>query len=111
MQLVGAKPDDALEDDEVVIRRVPSIQLHQRTDGRREVSKGSFAASSKAHDPEEGMYVDSMSVLIAMGINPADPAQFLPEFEVLMTLKVRDLHAQGLWVVPRTIPIPLTQAG
>ena len=37
-----------------------------------------------------------------MGINPADPAQFLPEFEVLMTLRVRDLHTQGLWVVPRT---------
>jgi hypothetical protein len=39
-----------------------------------------------------------------MGIDPADPAQFLPEFEVLMTLKVRDLHAEGLWVVPRTVP-------
>lgn len=106
MLIVGEKPDDALDDDEVVIRRVPSVQLRARADGRREVGKGSFSASSKAYDPEEGMSVDCMSVLMAMGIDPADPAQFLPEFEVLMTLKVRDLHAQGLWVVPRTKPGP-----
>jgi len=106
MKVVGAKPDDALADDEVVIRRVPSLQLRPRADGKREVSKGSFAASSKAHDPEEGMSVDRVAVLTAMGIDPADPAQFLPEFEVLMKLRVRDLHAQGLWVVPRTKPGP-----
>jgi hypothetical protein len=102
MLIVGEKPEDALGDDEVVIRRVPSVQLRARADGKREVSKGSFSASSRARDPEEGMSVDRMSVLIERGINPADPAQYLPEFELLMTLKVRDLHAQGLWVVPRT---------
>ena len=79
MLIVGEKPDDALDDDEVVIRRVPRVQLRARTDGRREVSKGSFSASSKAYDPEEGMSVDCISVLMAVGIDPADPAQFLPD--------------------------------
>jgi|RhiMethySRZTD1v2_1073278.scaffolds.fasta_scaffold110295_4 hypothetical protein len=104
MPIAGPKPSDALPDDEVVIRRVPT--LHPRADGKREVSKGSFAASSKSRDPEEGMSVDLASVLVAMGIDPADPTQFAPEFEVLMTLKVGDLHAHGMWVVPRTQPHP-----
>ncbi len=104
MPTAGPKPDDALPDDEIVIRRVPT--LHPRPDGRREVSKGSFAASSRSHDPEEGMSVDLMSVLTASGINPADPARFAPDVEVLMTLKVRDLHANGMWVVPRPAPHP-----
>jgi hypothetical protein len=104
MPTAGPKPDDALADNEVVIRRVPT--LHSRADGKREVSKGSFAASSKSRDPEEGMSVDRMSILVAQGIDPADPTQFAPEFEVLMTLKVGDLHARGMWVVPRPKPHP-----
>jgi hypothetical protein len=106
MLIVGEKPEDALDDDEIVIRRVPGVQLRARADGMREVSKGSFSASSKAYDPEEGMSVDRMSVLIEMGVDPANATQYLPEFEVLMTLRVRDLHGQGLWVVPRTTPGP-----
>ena len=104
MPTAGPKPDDALPDHEIVIRRVPT--LHPRPDGKRVVSKGSFAASSKSRDPEEGMSVDSMSVLANSGIDPADPAQFAPEVEVLMTLKVGDLHEHGMWVVPRPAPHP-----
>jgi hypothetical protein len=53
MQLVGAKPDDALDDDVVVIRRVPSFQLHPRADGKREVSKGSFRHHPKTATPRK----------------------------------------------------------
>lgn len=101
MPTAGPKPDDALADDEVVIRRVPTSGLHRRDDGKRQVSKGSFAASSKAHDPEEGMSVDLISNLRSRGIDPADKAQFAPDCEVLMTLKVGALHDKGMWVVPR----------
>jgi hypothetical protein len=104
MPTAGPRPDDALPGDEIVIRRVPT--LHPRPDGKREVSKGSFAASSKSRDPEEGMSVDLLSALRASGIDPADPAQFAPEVEVLMTLRVGDLHANGMWVVPRPQPHP-----
>lgn len=69
MPTAGPKPDDALADDQVVIRRVPTSGLHRRDDGRRQVSKGSFAASSKTEDPEEGMSVDLMSKLVEMGID------------------------------------------
>src|SRR5262245_22529985 len=106
MPTAGPKPDDALAEDEVVIRRIPSIHLHPRLDGKRGVSQGAFSASSKLYDPEEGMSVDRISVLAAMRIDPLDPTQFAPDMEVLMTLKVGDLHAHGLWVVPRTKPHP-----
>jgi hypothetical protein len=75
-----------------------------RADGKREVSKSSFSHSSKERDPEEGMSVDRMSILRAQGIDPTDLAQFASNFEVLMTLKVGDLHANGMWVVPRPEP-------
>jgi hypothetical protein len=104
MPTAGPRPGDALPDDEIVIRRVPTI--HPRPDGKREVSKSSFAASSSTRDPEEGMSVDLMSVLQANGIDPADPAQFASDVEVLMTLRVGDLHANGMWVVPRPQPHP-----
>lgn len=100
----GPKPEDALPDHEVVIRRVPTASLHRRSDGKREVRKGSFSASSQSRDPEKGMSVDLMSVLVANAIDPADQNQFAPDFEVLMTLKVGDLHAHGMWVVPRPKP-------
>jgi hypothetical protein len=47
-----------------------------------------------------------MAVLVAMGINPVDPSQFLPQMEVLMTFRVSQLHAHGLWVVQRPEPHP-----
>jgi hypothetical protein len=99
MRTVGEKPGDALSDDEVVIRRV--LPSNRREDGRRPISKSQFSASSAAHDPEEGMSVDSMSNLLARGINPASKAEFAPDWEVLMSLRVGELHDQGPWVVPR----------
>ena len=102
MPTAGPKPSDALPEHEVVIRRV--MTQPPRADGKREVSKSAFSPSSKKRDPEEGMSVDRVSVLEARGIDPVDPAQFAPEFEVLMTLRVGDLHANGMWVVPRPEP-------
>ena len=102
MPNAGPKPDDALGDDEVVIRRV--LPGARRPDGKREVSKSQFSASSAERDPEEGMSVDLLSNLRSRGIDPADKAQFAPESEVLMTLKVSDVHEKGMWVVPRPEP-------
>jgi hypothetical protein len=99
MRIVGEKPDDALADDEVVIRRVKAS--NPRADGKREVSKSQFSASSPERDPEEGMSVDLMSNLRARGIDPANRAEFATDSEVLMTLGVGELHDQGMWVVPR----------
>jgi len=45
-----------------------------------------------------------MSDLLAHGIDPIDRTQFASEFEILMTLKVADLHANQMWVVPRPEP-------
>ena len=101
MRTVETKPDDALADDAVVIRRVtPGAP---RPDGKREISKSAFSPSSAKHDPEEGMSVDLMSSLEAQGIDPADREQFAPNIEVLMTIRVRDLHEEGIWVVPRPL--------
>jgi hypothetical protein len=50
------------------------------------------------------MSVDLMSNLQARGIDPANSAEFAPDFEVLMTLRVGQLHGQGMWVVPRPLP-------
>ena len=106
MPIAGPKPADALPDHEIVIRGVASNSLHQRTDGKREVSKGSFSASSKSRDPEEGMSAHVLSLLVAGGVDPSDGLKFAPNFEVLMALKVSELHANGLWVVPRPAPHP-----
>jgi hypothetical protein len=99
MRIVGEKPEDALGDDEVVIRRV--VPSNRRDDGKREISKSQFSASSAARDPEEGMSVDLMSNLLARGIDATNKATFAPDSEVLMTLKVGELHDLALWVVPR----------
>jgi hypothetical protein len=102
MPTAGAKPNDALADHEFVIRRV--LPGSRRPDGKREISKSQFSPSSPQRDPEEGMSVDLMSNLTSRGIDPSDKAQFAPDHEVLMTLKVRDLHDRGMWVVPRPLP-------
>jgi hypothetical protein len=102
MRTVETKPDDALTDDEVVIRRV--VPGPPRPDGMREISKSAFSPSSAGRDPEEGMSVDLMSNLQARGIDPANKEQFAPDAEVLMMLGVRELHDKGMWVVPRPLP-------
>jgi hypothetical protein len=102
MRTVETKPDDALCDDDVVIRRV--VPGSPRPDGKREISKSQFSPSSAERDPEEGMSVDLMSNLRTRGIDPANKEQFASSVEVLMTIKVGDLHDKGMWVVPRPLP-------
>jgi hypothetical protein len=44
-----------------------------------------------------------MSSLLARGIDPINKTIFAPDSEVLMTVRVGELHDLGLWVVPRPI--------
>ena len=99
MPQAGQKPDDALDDEEVVLRRIPN-----RHDGQRVISKSQFSPSTPERDPEEGMSVDLLSALVEQGTDPTDPVQYHPEVEVIMSLCVGDLHRLGLWVVPRPLP-------
>jgi hypothetical protein len=101
MPTVGPKPEDALSEHLIVIRRIPTPFPDE--DGRRRVSKSVFSASSEARDPEKGMSVDLWATLTHLGIDPRDPAQFAPDFQILMSIRVAHLHMHGLWVVPRPL--------
>ncbi len=47
------------------------------------------------------MSVGSLSALEHRGVDPKNPDEYAPKFEVLMTIKVSDLVALGLRVVRR----------
>jgi hypothetical protein len=97
-------PPQPAANDKVVIRRIPAEHIKDCNDGsgRRRVSKAAFSASSRKVDPEEGMSVDLWSQLVEDGIDP-ESAEYAPDAEVLMTLRVSDIEELGLTLVRRPI--------
>lgn len=100
-EAVPGAPNE-IGDHEFVLRKVPAVpHLQPAGEGKRRISKSAFSASSVSVDSEEGMSVNSQSILEAHGVQPQD---FAPEFPVLARFCVGDLRALGLTVEPRPIP-------
>lgn len=84
--------DDSIDDDDLLIRRIPNNSLDDNSDGSRRVSSGAFSRSSKIRDHYRSMSVDLLSDLLAAGTGPREE-NYYPDFEVIMSLRVGDIRA------------------
>lgn len=90
--------NQAIPDDALLVRYIPSKHLIEMADGSRRLSKAAFSASSKRNDPYEGMSVDMLAQLERDGVDPSSRMSVFHEGAV--TIKVGDLRKLGLLVAP-----------
>ena len=86
--------DASLADEDILIRRVTSVHLQPSDLGKRRISKSSMAGSSRDRDPYQGMSLDLLRILNEQGIDVTDAAQYHPDIEVLIGLRVGAIREQ-----------------
>ena len=93
------KPHDdpqAIPDNSYIVRRITRNWLRPASGGRRALSKGAFAPSSKGQDRYRGMSVDILDRLNDDGVDPASRLE--SDQEAAVIIRAGDLRRLGLEV-------------